>query len=141
MSAVVIKLGTSSLTDADGVIDGAVIDKIVEEVAALHTDGRDVVIVTSAAIAAGLPLVGLDAASRPSDSVTLQAISSVGQPHLMRQWSDSLAAAGMTAGQILLAPHNFGDRTQYLHARSTLERMLQLGVGASDQRERCGHRR
>ncbi|NNC80272.1 MAG: glutamate 5-kinase [Acidimicrobiales bacterium] len=128
MSTVVVKVGTSSLTDERGVIDRSIIEKVAEEIATARTAGHQVVLVTSGAIAAGLPVLGMDATNRPTDAVTLQAASSVGQPQLIRAWSDALAACGSTTGQILLAPHNFGDRRQYLHARSTLARLLELDV-------------
>lgn len=125
---IVVKIGTSSLTDERGAITTNMVAKVADEVAALRTDGFRVVIVTSGAIAAGLPLLGMDATDRPADSGTLQAASSVGQPELFRAWASALTAAGLVSGQILLAPHNFGDRRQYLHARSTLSRLLDLGV-------------
>ena len=128
MSRVVVKIGTSSLTDEDGVIDSGVIEKVAEEVAALRSRGHEVTIVTSGAIAAGLPVLGIAANDRPTDAVTLQAMSSIGQPALLHTWSTALRRHEMLVGQILLAPHNFGDRAQYLHARSTLNRLHELGV-------------
>lgn len=128
MSRVVVKIGTSSLTNEAGVIDGRVIDKVAHEVARLRSEGHEITIVTSGAIAAGLPVLGIAPGDRPADSVTLQALSSIGQPALLRTWSEALAARGLVVGQILLAPHNFGDRAQYLHARSTLTRLHELGV-------------
>jgi len=124
----VVKIGTSSLTNADGVIDVSAIERVVAEVAELRARGHLVTVVTSGAIAAGLPALGLDAAARPTDAQTLQAISSIGQPALVATWRAAFASAGVTVGQILLAPHNFGDRAQYLHARSTLTRLHELGV-------------
>ncbi len=125
---VVVKIGTSSLTDADGVIDVGAIERVVAEVATLRSAGDVMTVVTSGAIAAGLPSLGYDAARRPTDAVTLQAISSVGQPALLDTWRSAFERAGVTVGQILLAPHNFGERSQYLHARSTLARLHELGV-------------
>lgn len=128
MSRIVVKIGTSSLTDEAGVIDQLVIAKVSREVAQLHDEGHEVTIVTSGAIASGLPVLGIPASDRPTDAVTLQALSSIGQPQLLRTWSEALAELNIVAGQILLAPHNFGDRGQYLHARSTLNRLHELGV-------------
>lgn len=128
MSRLVVKIGTSSLTDEAGVIDIDVIDKVAVEVAALRSQGHEVTIVTSGAIAAGLPVLGIAAADRPTDSVALQAMSSIGQPALLRTWSESLGRHGLIVGQILLAPHNFGERAQYLHARSTLMKLHEFGV-------------
>ena len=124
---VVVKIGTSSLTDASGRIDEAAVVKVAGEVASLRAGGHEVVVVTSGAISAGLPSLGLGGA-RPSDLPTLQAVSAVGQHLLMAVWAAALAPAGLVAGQVLLAPLDFVHRQQYLHARQTLRRLLELGV-------------
>ena len=80
----------------------------------------------SGAIAAGLPALGL--ATRPTDIGLLQAIAAVGQPLLMERIGALLGRHGLLAGQVLLTPHDFGVRSQYLHARETLRRLLDLGV-------------
>ncbi len=125
---VVVKIGTSSLTDEHGRIDATMLAAVAAEIADLRARNVPVVLVTSGAISAGLPKLGLDAESRPTDAVTLQAASSVGQPELLGRWGLALAEHGLVVGQILLAPHNFGERRQYLHARSTLNRLLEMGV-------------
>lgn len=125
---IVVKLGTSSLTDADGVLDIEVIERAAAELATLRGDGHRVTVVSSAAIAAGLPALGILSDDRPSDAVALQAISSVGQTRLMEAWRRAFVPYGVVVGQILLAPHNFGERSQYLHARSTLDKLHDLGV-------------
>src|SRR5205814_3476411 len=89
--------------------------------------GDQLVVVTSGAIAAGLPAIGLED-HRPTDLATLQAVSAIGQHLLMRTWSDELTAQGLVAGQVLLAPLDFVHRQQYLHARQTLVRLLDLGI-------------
>ncbi|MCB1029931.1 MAG: glutamate 5-kinase [Acidimicrobiales bacterium] len=124
---VVAKIGTSSITNDRGEIDVEAITKFCSEVAALRDAGSQVVVVTSGAIAAGLPAIGL-ADNRPSDAVTLQAVSAIGQSRLMRVYDDAFASHGIVGGQVLLAPLDFGIRQQYLHARSTLRRLLELGV-------------
>ena len=125
---VVAKVGSSSITDAGGVIQRAAIDKLCAEAADLRLAGHRVLLVTSGAIAAGLPLLGLGGDRRPRDPVTLQAVSAVGQSRLMQVYNESLAAHDLVAGQVLLAPLDFVDRRQYLQARGTLERLLELGV-------------
>ncbi len=124
---VVVKIGSSSLTDEAGAIDESTIAKVCAELARARSRGLQVVAVTSGAIAAGLPVLGLDG-DRPRDAVTLQAVSAVGQSRLMAVWDRHLAAHGMVGGQILLAPLDFGVREQYLHARATLVRLLEIGV-------------
>lgn len=125
---VVVKLGTSSLTDGDGVIDDLAVAKTAEEIARARTEGHEIVLVSSGAVAAGLPALGIGADARPRDARTLQAVSAVGQAHLMRTWGEHLGTHGLVAGQVLLAPLDFMVRSQYLHARSTLERLLELHV-------------
>jgi glutamate 5-kinase len=125
---VVAKIGTSSITDHHGDIDVEAIAKFCAEVAGLRAAGHRVVAVTSGAIAAGLPAIGLGGDRRPTDAVTLQAVSAIGQSRLMRVYDECFATHGLVAGQVLLAPLDFGIRQQYLHARGTLERLLELGV-------------
>ena len=93
----------------------------------MRTGGDRVVIVSSGAIAAGLPLLGMGD-DRPSDPAVLQAVSAVGQGHLVAQYNRALATRGLVGGQVLLAPLDFVNRQQYLHARQTLTVLLDLGV-------------
>jgi glutamate 5-kinase len=125
---VVAKIGTSSITDGNGEIDEVAIQKFCGEAAALRAAGHRVVIVTSGAISAGLPALGYEGGDRPRDAVTLQAASAVGQTRLMRVYEAALADHDLVSGQILLAPLDFMVRQQYLHARATLGRLLDLGV-------------
>jgi len=125
---VVVKIGTSSLTDRDGKIQQHAIIKLCSEVAQVRELGHQIVIVTSGAIAAGLPALGLGGDRRPRDAKTLQAVSAVGQSRLMGVYADELSRYALVSGQILLAPLDFVDRRQYLQARGTLNRLLELGV-------------
>ncbi|MDP8936598.1 MAG: glutamate 5-kinase [Actinomycetota bacterium] len=122
------KIGSSSITDERGQIARPAIEKLCAEVAGLRSRGHRVVVVTSGAIAAGIPVLGLPAGTRPSDVATLQAVSAVGQSRLMAVYDLALGAHGLVAGQVLLAPLDFVHRSQYLHARETLRRLLDLGV-------------
>jgi glutamate 5-kinase len=124
---VVAKVGTSSVTGPQGEIDEGAIRKICSEIAGLRAEGHVVVAVTSGAISAGLHPLGLQD-PRPADPATLQAASAVGQSRLMRVYDELLAEHGLVGGQVLLAPLDFADRRQYLHARQTLERLIELGV-------------
>jgi glutamate 5-kinase len=123
---VVVKVGTSSLTDERGVIDESAVGKLSAEIADVRTDGHQVILVSSGAVAAGISALGL--AARPTDVQTLQAISAAGQPRLMRSWDAALGAHGLVPAQALLVPQDFADRRQYLHTRRTLTRMLELGA-------------
>jgi glutamate 5-kinase len=124
----VVKVGTSSITDDTGLIRGGAIVKLCDEVADLRAAGHQVVLVSSGAIAAGLPPLGLGGHKRPRDAVTLQAVSAVGQSRLMAVYDEALLSHGLLCGQVLLAPLDFVVRQQYLHARGTLGRLLELGV-------------
>jgi len=122
----IVKVGTSSVTSAGGELDDAAVVRLCTEISAAQAAGHRVILVSSGAIAAGLPVLGL--AERPSDVGTLQAIAAVGQPRLMARIGALLGEVGLVAGQVLLTPHDFGVRSQYLHARETLQRLLELGV-------------
>jgi glutamate 5-kinase len=125
MSTVVVKIGSSSLTDGRGTINGALIDDVCAQIAALRADGHRVVLVSSGAVSAGVAALGLG--DRPPDLPTLQALAALGQPRLMQVYDAALDARGLVAGQVLLVPHDFVNRRQYLHARQTLTRLLELG--------------
>jgi glutamate 5-kinase len=126
-SRLVVKIGSSSVTGSDGGPDVALLGRLAAEIAAEVDQGRDVVVVSSGAVAAGWAAIGRGA-DRPTDLAVLQAVSAVGQHRLMSTWADSFDAVGRTVGQVLLAPNDFADRNQYLHARQTLDQLLRLGV-------------
>jgi glutamate 5-kinase len=125
---VVAKIGSSSVTDHEGQIDESAIEAFCAGLAGLQADGHRVVAVTSGAVAAGLPALDMGGDRRPRDARTLQAVSAVGQSRLMAVYDRALSSHGLVAGQVLLAPLDFGVRAQYLHARGTLQRLLELGV-------------
>ena len=123
---VVVKIGTSSITASTGELDDAAVLKLCVDVAAARAASHEVILVCSGAISAGMPALGL--ARRPTDVGTLQAVAAVGQPRLMERMSAILSQHDLVAGQVLLTPHDFVQRSQYLHARKTLRRLLDLGV-------------
>lgn len=123
----VAKIGTSSVTARDGSVDTVAVGKLCGEVAALRREGHHLIVVTSGAVTAGVAALGLGAEHR-RDPMTLQALSTIGQPRLMRVYEDALAAEGLLAGQVLLAPLDLAQRQRYLHARATFGRLLELGV-------------
>ncbi len=125
--SVVVKIGTSSVTDDTGGVAYGVLVNIALDVVDLRLQGWNVVVVTSGAITAGWAEVG-KGRPRPTDSVKLQAVSAVGQPLLMHAWRNAFAEVGAAVGQVLLAPLDFSHRGQYLHARGTLEALQSLDV-------------
>jgi glutamate 5-kinase len=122
----VVKIGTSSITDARGELVDSALLKLCADLAAARASGHRVVLVMSGAIAAGMPALGLH--ERPTDIGTLQALAAVGQPRLIERMNAMLSVHGIVAGQVLLTPYDFAHRSQYLHARETLQHLLELGV-------------
>lgn len=123
---VVVKIGSSSLTGADGRLDVDALHRLVDVLAARRAQGREVVLVTSGAIAAGLDPLGLHA--RPKDLATAQAAASVGQGLLVARYAEAFAAHGLRVGQVLLTVDDTVRRGRYRNAQRTLERLLELGV-------------
>ena len=122
---VVVKIGSSSLTDERGHIRLGVINDVVSQLVAVRAQGHEVLLVTSGAVASGIAGLGLD--ERPADVLSRQALSAVGQPLLMAAYNSALSVHGLVAAQVLLVPHDFVDRQQYLHARATIDRLIEFG--------------
>ena len=123
---IVVKVGTSTLTDDAGRIDGAYLNSLAAQLASLRAEGNRVVLVTSGAISAGVETLELP--ERPTDMSDLQATASVGQAALIATWAAALAAHGMVVGQVLLTRHDTAHRQAYLLACQTLDRLLEMGV-------------
>ena len=125
-SPIVVKIGSSSLAPAGGGLEDGSVSRIVGQVGALWEMGHPTVLVSSGAVAAGLPALGLT--ERPSDVPGLQVAAAVGQGRLMERYFRAFAESGRVPGQVLLTRDILANRSQYLHAREALERMLSLGV-------------
>ncbi|WP_236829590.1 glutamate 5-kinase [Blastococcus sp. KM273128] len=123
---VVVKVGSSSLTTLPGGLDVERLTALVDALAAVRSSGREVVLVSSGAIAAGLAPLGLD--GRPRDLATAQAAASVGQLRLVQTYADAFARHGITVGQVLLTADDLTRRSHYRNARRTVDRLLDLGV-------------
>lgn len=124
---IVVKVGTSSLTnDGSASLNRAAIEKLCDDIAAVRSLGHRVVLVSSAAIAAGM--AKLELTDRPRDFESLQALSAVGQIELMRVYAEVCRDRGFTCGQVLLAPPDFFDRSRYLRARSCIEQQFVYDV-------------
>jgi glutamate 5-kinase len=122
----VIKVGSSSLRGADGRLDRDQVDRLAAQLVAARTAGTRIVLVSSGAVAAGMGLLGLE--RRPVDLPTLQAAAAVGQSELIQAYQRVLTGHGLTGAQILLSQDDFVRRGRYLNARTTLRRLLELGV-------------
>jgi len=121
-SRIVIKVGSSSIT---GVNEGQ-LEGIVDLCVRLQEAGKQVVLVSSGAIATASPLMGLTA--KPEDLATSQALASIGQAKLMSRYERSLARHQILPGQVLLTVENLSDTTSSENALRALERLLELGV-------------
>jgi glutamate 5-kinase len=121
---IVIKVGSSLLVDSKGGrLDHAWLATMAEDIAQLHADGRDLLVVSSGAIALGRAVLGLAAgALKLEDS---QAAAAVGQISLARTWSEVLGRHGITAGQVLVTLQDTEERRRYLNARSTIGKLLE----------------
>ncbi|MFZ9887645.1 MAG: glutamate 5-kinase [Myxococcota bacterium] len=119
---VVVKVGSQLLA-----AEPSTFARVAADIAALVTAGRQVVLVTSGAIALGLEPLGLT--ERPRDLVGLQAAAAAGQSRLMRRWMDVCEGVhGMRCAQVLLTHADLADRRRYLNARSALGRLLGAGL-------------
>lgn len=124
---VVVKVGSSSLTSADGGrLDVDRVSLIVDALAARIAEGVQVVLVSSGAIAAGIGPLGL--ARRPRDLATQQAAASVGQGALVAAYDAAFRRHGLHVGQVLLTADDTTRRGHYTNARRTLDRLLTLGI-------------
>ena len=125
-SPIVVKIGSSSLAPAAGGLDDAAVRRIVEQIDTLWNAGHPCVLVSSGAVAAGLP--ALKMSERPNDVPGLQAAAAVGQGRLMERYFREFGERGRVSGQVLLTRDILAHRAQYLHAREALERLLSLDV-------------
>ena len=121
---VVVKLGSSLIVDARGRARRTVLRARSAEIAALVRAGTPVCVVSSGAIALGLPRLGLD--RRPRSLPKLQAASALGQARLQRVWERALADEGVEAAQILLTAGDIADRAAYVNARNALRALFAL---------------
>jgi glutamate 5-kinase len=122
----VVKVGSSLVTANGRGIDHAAVARWAEEIAELRRTGKEVVLVSSGAIAEGMKRLGWS--SRPAAMHELQAAAAVGQMGLVQAYEAAFARFGLHTAQILLTHEDLADRTRYLNARSTLFTLLALGV-------------
>ena len=120
---IVVKIGSSSLTQEDFTVDPSKINHIVDALQA-RMERSDVIVVSSGAVAAGMGPLGL--AQRPTDLATKQAAAAVGQVHLAHQWGRSFARYGRTTGQVLLTASDAGRRDRARNAQRTIDRLRQM---------------
>jgi glutamate 5-kinase len=123
---IIVKVGSNVLARDDDQLDEECIRQLSEQIGRLKASGRQVILVTSGAVAAGLSVLGLT--GRPESLSQLQAAAAAGQPRLITAWGERLAEAGHPVAQILLTVNDFRNRQRYLNVRNTIRTLLDLGV-------------
>ncbi len=126
ITRVVVKLGTGVLTDAQKQPDLAQIRQLVAQIAGLRASGREVVLVTSGAVGAGMGVLGFQ--KRPANLAELQACAAVGQSRLMATYEKLFARHDLHVAQVLLTHDDLEDHERHLNARNTLVSLLHHGI-------------
>ncbi|MGC0382598.1 glutamate 5-kinase [Streptomyces sp. SAI-129] len=123
---IVVKVGSSSLTTAAGGLDADRVDALVDVLAKVRGTDKEIVLVSSGAIAAGLAPLGLP--RRPRDLARQQAAASVGQGLLVARYTASFARYGVRVGQVLLTSDDMSRRAHHRNASRTLDKLLAMGA-------------
>lgn len=122
----VVKVGTSVLTAPDGSLDPARIDHLSEQICAILDTGRQVALVSSGAVGAGMGQLGL--VHRPDSLPRIQAAAAIGQAYLIRAYDHGLRRHGRHAAQLLLTHEDFDSRPRYLNMRNTLGALFSMNA-------------
>lgn len=121
---IVVKIG-ASLLYRERKLDFVLLNEITAQISTLLKDKKEVVLVSSGAIACGMSILGLD--TRPKELSYLQAVAAVGQHELMHLYRQAFKKRGLNCAQVLLTWEDFADRRRYLNAKNTLWKLLELG--------------
>lgn len=121
---VVVKIGSSLFCSKAGKLDTAMLSNIARQVSSLRKEGKEIIIVSSGAIALGMSVLKLN--DRPKELSFLQAAAAVGQNELMDVYRDFFKTHGINCAQLLLTWEDFSDRKRYLNAKNTLNTLLKL---------------
>ncbi|HTY20681.1 MAG TPA: glutamate 5-kinase [Geobacteraceae bacterium] len=123
---IVIKIGSRVITGSDNGLDMLVIGRLAAEIAALRARNRQVIIVSSGAVAAGRRELGIS--GKPRTIPQKQASAAVGQFHLMHAYEEAFSTHDYKVAQILLTSDDLADRQRFLNARATLDTLLDCGI-------------
>ncbi|MCX9014789.1 MAG: glutamate 5-kinase [Candidatus Methanoperedens sp.] len=123
---IVLKIGTSSLSNDDGSFNSRLTEDIARQVAALRKQGKEVIIVSSGAIGIGIEQLGMK--QRPREIPRRQAAAAVGQTILMKEWRTAFEKYDLKVAQILLTYEYFSNRMTYLNLRNSIAELLEFGV-------------
>ncbi len=124
--SVLVKVGTRVLTDSEGKLDRYRIEVLSAQLCRIADSGRQVVLVSSGAVGAGVGKLGLD--QRPTGLAQLQAIAAIGQTDLIQAYESSFSAMGRHAAQVLLTASDLRRRSGYLHVRNALTQIHAFGA-------------
>ncbi|WP_019672622.1 glutamate 5-kinase [Psychrobacter lutiphocae] len=119
---IIVKIGSSLLTNNGKGLDRTAIYEWASQIAQLHNEGKEVILVSSGAIAEGVVRMGLD--ERPKKLEALQACAAIGQMGLIETWSSALIQSGVRSAQILLTHDDLSNRNRYLNTANTLHKLL-----------------
>ncbi|MFB6252004.1 MAG: glutamate 5-kinase [Halobellus sp.] len=122
---VIVKAGTNSLTDETSNLDDEKLDKLVDDVADLVQRNKAVILVSSGAIGAGKGRAGFTSEDTVEQS---QALSTIGQSHLMRRYTESFERYGITVAQILVTEHDLENPERFTNFKNTVDTLLDWGV-------------
>lgn len=122
---IVVKVGSSLLTNGGKALDPAFLDKLAAELHALRESGKEVVLVTSGAVAAGIAALGI---AKPREIPRKQAAAAVGQTRLMHAYEEAFRRRGVHVAQVLITHDDVANRRRFLNARNTLTALFELGV-------------
>ena len=126
LQRVIVKIGSSLLTNNGKGLDRTAIYEWASQIAKLHNQGKEVILVSSGAVAEGLVRMGLE--ERPKKLEALQACAAIGQMGLIETWSSALIQSGVRSAQILLTHDDLSNRERYLNTANTLHKLLSWRV-------------
>lgn len=126
VTRIVVKLGTGTLTDSHNQLDDAQMERLVDELAELHRQGHEIIIVSSAAVGAGMGVLGYT--KRPVKLEGLQACAAAGQLKLMAAYDRLFGRHNLNVAQVLLTHEDLKHKERHLNARHTLLSLLKRGV-------------
>ncbi|UOD34438.1 glutamate 5-kinase [Deferribacteraceae bacterium V6Fe1] len=126
IDTLIIKIGSSILTDVDGEVNLKFISSLSEVISRIKQEVKNVVIVSSGAVACGFKTLGF--VKKPKEIIDKQACAAVGQSKLIQCYENAFLKFGINVGQVLITKDDFSNRRRYLNARYTIRRLLEFGV-------------
>lgn len=126
VSQIVVKFGTGILTNEDNLLELSQMEQLVDQVASLYRDGKEVIVVSSGAVGAGMGVLGLK--KRPTLLPQLQACAALGQSKLIAAYQALFAGRGILTAQVLLTHEDLQDHDRHLNARNTLSTLVEQGI-------------